>query len=212
MLAEQQSQLPEFDESSIAAVHLLQGAVYQDEERTWDLVIGHRSRLDAYFGRIGLRLVIDEGEGFAFLRQLDEGELDNVHGYDQLPKLFRKKRLGYEATLVCVLLREELRRFEEEEVENARCVFPTGELLEKWKTFFPEEHDETKLRKALNVALTTLEELKFIRQFTKEPQEWEIRRILKARLPVSELERLLEELKAESTARAQRTASGDNDE
>ncbi len=212
MPAERDNQLPEFDESSIAAVHLLQGVVYQDEERIWDLVIVHRPRLDAYFGRIGLRLVIDEGEGFAFLRQLDDGELENVRGYDQLPKLFRKKRLSYDATLVCVLLREELRRFEEEEVENARCVVPTGELLEKWKTFFPEAHDERKLQKALNVALTTLEELKFVREFTKEPQEWEIRRILKARLPVAELERLLEELKAESNARAERAASGENHE
>ena len=210
MAAERENQLPEFDESSIAAVHLLQGVVYQDEERIWDLVISHRPRLDAYFGRIGLRLVIDEGEGFAFLRQLDDSELENVRGYDLLPKLFRKKRLSYDATLVCVLLREELRRFEEEEVENARCVVPTGELLEKWKAFFPEANDETKLRKALNVALTTLEELKFIREFTKEPQEWEIRRILKARLPVAELERLLTELKSESNARAQRAASGDN--
>ncbi len=210
MPAEHENQLPEFDESSIAAVHLLQGLVYQDEEHIWDLVVNHRHRLDAYFGHIGLRLVIDEGEGFAFLRQLDDSELENVRGYDQLPKLFRKKRLSYDATLACVLLREEIRRFEEEEVENARCVVPTGELLEKWKTFFPDVYDETKLRKALNVALTTLEELKFIREFTKEPQEWEIRRILKARLPVAELERLLEELKAESDSRAQCSASGDN--
>ncbi len=202
--------LPEFDDSSIAAVHLLQGVVYQDEERIWDFVLDYRSRLDTYFGRIGLRLVIDEAEGFAFLRQLDDSELENVRGYDLLPKLFRKKRLSYDATLACVLFREELRRFEEEEVENARCVVATGELIEKWKVFFPEVHDETKLRKALNVALTTLEELKFIREFTKEPQEWEIRRILKARLPVAELERLLAELKAESDARAQRAESGDN--
>jgi hypothetical protein len=105
--------LPEFDDSSIAAVHLLQGVVYQDEERIWDLVLDYRSRLDTYFGRIGLRLVIDEAEGFAFLRQLDDSELENVRGYDLLPKLFRKKRLSYDATLACVLFREELRRFEE---------------------------------------------------------------------------------------------------
>jgi len=210
MAVERDNPLPEFDDSSIAAVHLLQGVVYHDEERIWDLVLNHRSRLDTYFGRIGLRLVIDEGEGFAFLRQLDDTELEHVRGYDQLPKLFRKKRLSYDATLACALLREELRRFEEEEVENARCVVSTGELLEKWKVFFPEVHDETKQRKALNVALTALEELKFIREFTKEPQEWEIRRILKARVPVAELERLLGELKAESDARAERTAPGDN--
>lgn len=209
MSVEHDNLLPEFEASSIAAVHLLQGVVYQDEERIWDFVLNHRSRLDTYFGHIGLRLVIDEGEGFAFLRQLDDSELEHVRGYDQLPKLFRKKRLSYDATLACALLREELRRFEEEEVENARCVISLGDLLEKWKVFFPEVHDETKQRKALNVALIALEELKFIREFTKEPQEWEIRRILKARLPVAELERLLAELKAESDARAERLSHGE---
>jgi Domain of unknown function (DUF4194) len=209
MPTEREHHLADFDESSIAAVHLLQGVVYHDEDRVWELVLNHRTRLDTYFNRIGLRLVIDEGEGFAFLRQLEDSELDSVRGYDQLPKLFRKKRLSYDATLASVLLREELRRFEEEEVDNARCVIAMDELFEKWKAFFPEAQDDVRSRKALSVALGTLEELKFIREFTKEPQEWEIRRILKARLPVAELERLCEELKAESNARAQRTSSGD---
>jgi len=200
--------LAEFDESSIAAVHLLQGVVYHDENRIWDLVLRHRTRLDAYFNRIGLRLVIDDEEGFAFLRQLEDSELERVRGYEQLPKLFRKKRLSYDATLACVLLRDELRRFEEDEVDDARCVIATDVLFEKWKAFFPEAQDEVKSRKVLCGALATLEELKFIREFTKDPQEWEIRRILKARLPVAELERLCAELKAESIARAQRV-SGD---
>src|SRR5262249_52316187 len=145
------------------------------------------TRLDEYFSRIGLQLVVDESEGFAFLKQLDDAELDHVRGYDQLPKLFHKKRLNYEATLVCVLLREELRRFEEEQVDHARCVIAPDDLFELWKPFFPASQDEIHSRRALEAALATLEELKFIREFTKEPKEWEIRRILKARVPVAEL-------------------------
>lgn len=203
---------PDFDESSIAAVHLLQGAVYSDETRIWDLVLSHQTRLDSYFNRIGLRLVVDEAEGFAFLRQLDDDELNNVRGYDQLPKLFHRKRLSYDATLLCVLLRDELRRFEEEDVDNARCVIATDELFEQWKAFFPPGHDEVKLKKSLLAALATLDDLKFVREFTKEPQEWEIRRILKARMPVASLERLRIELKLEADARQKRAAPGDSDE
>lgn len=212
MSREREFRLADFDESSIAAVHLLQGVVYYDESRVWELVLNHRARLDSYFNRIGLRLVIDEGEGFAFVRQLEDGEVEHVRGYDQLPKLFRKKRLSYDATLACVLLREALRQFEEEEVDNARCVIATDELFEQWKAFFPATQDDVKCKRALDAALTTLEDLKFIREFTKEPQEWEIRRILKARLPVAELERLCKDLKAEADARAQRTSPGDGNE
>ena len=208
MQAQNEFQLANFDESSIAAVHLLQGIVYHDEGRVWELTLNHRTRLDPYFNRIGLRLVIDEAEGFAFLRQLEDGELDQVRGYDQLPKLFHKKRLSYDATLACVLLREQLRRFEEEEVDNGRCVISTDDLLEQWKAFFPRMQDDVKSLRALSAALAALQDLKFIREFTKQPQEWEIRRILKARLPVAELENLRNDLKAESDARAERTSPG----
>lgn len=200
--------LPEFDESSIAAVHLLQGVVDHDDGRVWNLVLTHQTRLDSYFNRIGLRLVVDPDEGFAFLRQMEESELMPVRGYDQLPKLVRKKRLSFDATLACVLLRDKLRQFEEEEVDNARCVISTDDLFEQWKPFFPTADDDVKLKRALLVALGTLEEVKFIREFTKEPQEWEIRRILKARMPVADLEKLRDDLKADSDARAERTSTG----
>jgi hypothetical protein len=35
-----------------------------------------------------------------------------------------------------------------------------------------------------------MEELKFVRPFEKDPPTWEIRRIIKARLPLADLERL----------------------
>lgn len=186
--------LPEFRDWSIAAVRLLQGVVYSDDNAAWDLVLSSRSRLEEYFARLGLLLVIDEPEGFAFLRQLTEDEQPD--GYDRLPKLFRRSRLSYDATLLCVLLRDELRRYEDEDVHNERCVVATAALFEQWRTFFPRHADEVKLRKGLDSALRTLDDLKFIRKMTPEPEEWEIRRILKARLPAAELENLRGQLAA----------------
>ena len=112
-----------------------------------------------------------------------------------MPKLFRKSRLSYDATLLCVLLRDELRRFEEEQVEDQRCVIKLSDLLEQWKAFFPAALDDVKLQRTLKAALADLEELKFVKLFTKEPEEWEVRRILKARMPVAKLESLLQQLR-----------------
>ncbi|HUG91543.1 MAG TPA: DUF4194 domain-containing protein [Planctomycetaceae bacterium] len=193
--------LPEFRDWSIAAVWLLHGVVYSDDGPTWDLVLSSRSRLDEYFSRLGLLLVIDEPEGFAFLRQLTEDE--QPEGYERLPKLFRRSRLSYDATLLCVLLRDELRRFEDEDVHNERCVVATVALFEQWKMFFPSGSDEVRLRKGLETALRTLEDLKFIRKMTAEPEEWEIRRILKARLPAAELENLRGQLAASAVSRSE---------
>ena len=76
------------------------------------ILLNNESDLAEYFSEIGLALVIDRGEGIAYLKQFEDDE--RSEGYERLPRLFRKTPLGYEATLLCVLLRDEYRRFEEE--------------------------------------------------------------------------------------------------
>jgi hypothetical protein len=50
-------------------------------------------------------------------------------------------------------LRDELRRFEEEEFDNQRCVVKTSDLFELWKAFFSISSDEVKLMKGLRAAI-----------------------------------------------------------
>lgn len=196
--------LPEFRDWSIAAVRLLQGVVAADDGPVWGILLSNRPKLEDYLGRLGLQLTIDEDEGFAFLQQVNEDELPP--GYERLPKLFRKVRLSYDTTLLAVILRDELRRFDEEELHHERCAITKVSLFEQWKTFFPTTSDEVRMNAALDKALSTLEELKFIRQFSKDPEEWEVRRVLKARLPVEKLEALLEDLVNHATV----TKASDN--
>jgi len=179
---------PEFKDWSIAAVRLLQGVLYADDPRTWDVVLRSRSQLDGHFARIGLVLVVDEAEGYAYIRQWSDEECPE--GYEQLPKLVRRVPLGYGPTLLAVLLRDELRRYEEEEVHDERCVVDSDVLFDQWKAFFPAQHDEVKQRKDFGAALNKLDSLGFARRFADEPEQWEIKKILKARLPASELENL----------------------
>ena len=182
------AELPEFRDWGIAAVRLLQGVVYADEHQPWNLVLTSQSLLTPYFARLGLRLVVDESEGLAYLRQLTDDELPE--GYDRLPKLFRKTRLGYDETLLCVLLREHLRQFEEEDLCNDRCVVEAAALFDRWRVLSAARNDEVKARRELAAALGKLDELGFVRKLADEPETWEVRRILKARLSVSELESL----------------------
>ena len=177
---------PEFRDWSIPAVRLLQGVIEVDDGRVWNLMISNVSHLEDYFARLGLRLVVDESEGLAYLRQLADDEIPE--GYDALPKLFRATRLSYGQTLLCVLLRDALRRFEDEETRNERCVINEMELLDQWKAFFPQQGDDVKQRRELQVALRKLEELGFVKSFGKESAGWEVRRILKARLTAEELD------------------------
>jgi len=179
---------PEMYPWSLAAVRLLQGVVYAEEEKVWNLVLGSKSPLQSYFSQLGLLLIVDESEGFAFLRQFEEDEYPA--GQAALPKLFRRVPMNYGATLLCVLLRDLLRQFEEEEVDNERCLVETTKLLADWKNFFPIDQDEVQKQKELRSALRKMEDLKLVRKFGDEPETWEVRRILKARLPAAELETL----------------------
>jgi hypothetical protein len=182
------NELPDFRERGIAAIKLLQGVVYSEEEESWSILLGNESDLADYFCEIGLALVIDRAEGIAYLKQLDEDE--RTGGYERLPRLFRKAPLGYEATLLCVLLRDEYRKFEEEDLDNELCVVEMDDLFDMWKTFFPGDADEMALRKRLSASLNQLKKLKFVADLPSEGKTWEVRKLLKARITVDELENL----------------------
>lgn len=172
-----------------AAIRLLQGVVYHDENaQVWESLLANVSPLCEYFAKIGLLLVVDETDAMAYLRQSDNEDVAADH--ESVPRLFRRTQLTYEQTLLCVLLRDQLRLFEEEDVRNERCVVLQSDLLALWEHFFPVESDKVKLNRALGTNLRRMEELKFVRQFEQEPPSWEIRRIIKARLPLEELEQL----------------------
>lgn len=187
-------ELPEFRERGIPAVRLLQGVIYREEEEVWAILLANESDLADYFALLGLVLVIDRGEGIAYLRQLDDDQ--RTAGYERLPKLFRKTPLGYDATLASVLLRDEYRRFEEEDLDNERCVVEFDALFELWKSFFPAQADEVGLQRRLHTILHQLDRLKFVRKLPTEGDSWEVRKLLKARIPLEELESLRDRLAA----------------
>lgn len=188
--------LPEYHESSLAAVRLLQGVVYSEDEKIWAPLLSHQTRLENYFARLGLTLVVDEPDGFAYLRQLGDDD-SRPPGYEKLPVLIPRKSLGYPLTILCVLLREHLRRFEDEELHDERCIVETASLFDDWRGFQKPSADEVKQQKEFTALLhKTEDDLGFIKKYAEEPESWEVRRIIKARLPAQELENLLTQLKS----------------
>lgn len=185
---------PPFDESKIAAVRLLQGPVYFDDVKTWDLVLSNETKLREFFSGLGMMLVISENDGFAFIRQFEEEEFPE--GYEQIPTLMRKSRLGFDATLLAVLLREELRKFDENDLDSESCVVKETELFESFADFFGKRSDEKKIRTKFSVARAVMLELKFIKILDTEPVEILIRPIVKARLTPERLRETKEKLEA----------------
>ena len=55
---------------SQAVTHLMKGVVYRDtQEKAWRHLLALQSQVRDYVAVLGLLVVIDEAEGYAFLRQ-----------------------------------------------------------------------------------------------------------------------------------------------
>jgi hypothetical protein len=115
-------------------IKLLQGVLDADD-RHWELLLSHQSQVTDHFARLGIELVVDESEGYAFLRQAT-GE-DDDPGAD-LPRLFRRVKLTYDQTLLCVLLRERLAQFDAQSTDSSRLIVSHDELYEMTRAFFRE--------------------------------------------------------------------------
>ena len=184
---------PEFSEFGIAVVKLLQGVVYEEEKETWAILQNNESEIEQYFVRIGVNVVIDRPNGLAFIKQFDDNQRSD--GYERLPRLMSRVPLSYQMTLGCVMLRDEYRKFEDEDLENERCVVETESLFERWKSFFPAGEDEVSMRKKLVASLSHLEKFKLVRKLKSESEMWEVRRAIKSRVPIEQLEELNNRLK-----------------
>lgn len=167
-----------------AALRLLQGVVY-GEDREWKALRDHEHAVRAHFAAMGLEVVVDEGEAFAWVRQNEREE-----GADPLPRLIRRMPLTWEQTLLCVLLRDRLLQFDRSTDPDGRLVLSQDDLREMLLPFLPESGDGQKLERKVVALRARAEELGFLKGIPGSDGHYEVRRVLKARLPVDDLERI----------------------
>jgi hypothetical protein len=117
---------------------LLRGVLYYDDKE-WDTLLSYQKAVKQHFTSIGLMLHVDETDGYAYLTQPDAEDRDDETIGEAtpagLPRLVRRVSLGYEATLLCVVLREELLKFEAREPDLERLVLSQAQLQEALQIF-----------------------------------------------------------------------------
>jgi hypothetical protein len=165
-------------------IRLLQGVVHFDDESTWTLLLRHRKEIDAHFKMIGIRVVVSEADGYAFLSQ------ERTEESDDLPNLMHRYPLNYTTTLLCVLLRERLLQHDTGTIDSPRLVVSQAELYEGMRPFLPDKTDDTRLLDSIDRAVNRVKDMGFLQAFdngTGEPV-YEVRRILKAQISAEALE------------------------
>ena len=157
-----------------AAVALMRGVVDRDHaERIWLDVVRLQNPLRDHVAVLGLDLVIDEAEGYAYLRSKPE-DPDNP-----LPRLVPRHRLSFPVSLMLAVLRKALAEFDAGAGEG-RLVVSRDRLVDELRTFRPASTNEAKLVDEVDRSVRKVIELGFLRQLPGPMGAYEVRRILKA--------------------------------
>lgn len=177
-----------FPPSAFVKAALLREPLYVEDGDAWRTLVKEQNEIAQYFWQVGLELMLDEGEGFAFLRQIEPV------GEERVPRLVRRQKLSYDATLLLVCLRDELNRFDTQTADQTRLIRSKRELHELVGGFLRESYNEVRDAKALDAAIENLRSLGFLKALPGDADRFEVRRIIKARFGAGELETVKEKL------------------
>jgi hypothetical protein len=180
----------QFREVAFVKARLFRDPMYRaDDVELWAVLRSSLEEVRGFFRQVGQEVVFDEGEGYAFIRQLEP------QGEERVPRLVQKRPLNYETTLLLVFLREELDRFESSGTDSTRLVRSREQLRSLVAPYLRETIDRARDRDKLDEAINRLVGLGFLRrQGSAEAEEFQVMRIVKARFGPGELESVKERL------------------
>ena len=170
---------PQYDLTAIV-VPLLKSVLYRDDDTAlWTALLKLRPRVSDYVAVLALDLVLDEAEGYAFLRSRASDDEDGP----KLPRLVRRQPLSFQVSLLLALLRKKLAEFDASGGDT-RLILSRDQVVELVRVFLPDGSNESRLIDQVETHLNKVIELGFVRRLKpsgvgQEPM-FEVRRILKA--------------------------------
>ena len=183
------------------SIKLLQGPIYRSNanDKLWNTLTTYESNIQTYFAQIGLKVLIEKSDGYAYLTQ------DEKYSDEMLPKLIKKNPLSIGMSLLCVLLREALDNFDSSQSQAAFLVLKESEIKDMLTLYLPEQNDQTKLYAKFDAYITQLINLTFIKEVNcsetsnstnqKHDREFEIRRIIRSKIDAEFLSEFKSKLK-----------------
>lgn len=162
-------------ELSHAVIALMKGITHrEDDEPLWQALLDHQARIREYVLVMGLELVLDEAEGYAYLRQRPQEE-----GSHALPRLVPRRPLAYPVSLLLALLRKRLAEFDARS-GDARLVLHRDEIVELVRIFLPDTGNEARQLDKIDAHIKKVVELGFLRPLRNAEEQFEVQRILKS--------------------------------
>ena len=178
------SSAPQHDLTNLI-IPLLKSVLYRDEDpQAWAALLKLQARVRDYVAVLALDLVLDEAEGYAFLRSHSVPD----EGAPKLPRLVARRPLSFQVSLLLALLRKKLAEFDASGGDT-RLILSREAVVELVRVFLPAGSNESRLVDQVETHLNKIIDLGFVRRLkplasssgrlAPEPV-YEVRRILKA--------------------------------
>lgn len=180
---------------SLVVVALMKGVVYRAEhDQSWRQLQALQAQARDYFDVMGLTVVVDEAEGYAFLRSKPDDDSQPPR-----PRLVARRTLSYPVSLLLALLRKKLAEFDASD-SDTRLVLTREQIVEAVRLFVPDSSNEARLVDQIDTTITKVVDLGFLRRVKGQEATYEVRRVLKAFVDgqwLADLDRRLAEYAAE---------------
>ena len=164
-------------ELSAVVIPLLKGVLYRESDpKLWSALLDLQARVRDYIALLGLELLIDEAEGYAFVRSRTD---EDAEAGPALPRLVARRPLSFPVSLLLALLRKKLAEFDASGADT-RLILNREEVAELLRVFLPAGSNEAKLIDQIDTHLNKIAELGFVRRLRGQDDMIEVRRILKA--------------------------------
>ena len=176
----------------LVVTSLLKGVVQRDTHaKVWQHLLPLQPQVRDHVEVVGLQLVVDEAEGYAFLRQRDETGYDDA----DVPRLVARRQLSFPVSLLLALLRKRL-ALHDAEGGDPRLVLTRDQVVGLVRVFVPDSSNEARVVDQVDASIAKVVELGFLRRLPGPEAPLEVRRILKAFVDAQWLHELDERLTA----------------
>jgi len=162
---------------SLVVTSLMKGVVYRDtQDKAWRHLLLLQPQVRDFVATLGLTAVVDEAEGYAFLRSLPDDEGDEQPGR---PRLVARRSLSFHVSLLLALLRKRLAQFDAAAADT-RLVLTRDQIVDLIRVFLPSTANEARLVDQIDAHIAKVVDLGFLRRVPGPDDAFEVRRILKA--------------------------------
>jgi hypothetical protein len=179
-------------------IKLLRGPLEYMERTSWEKLLQYKTELTIFVQQLGLSLVLDEEDGYAYLTHATSEEEEET-GVNWI----HRRAFTYDESVMLVLLRDMMAEFEVGEVTSRELVRKRREIKEYAALFFKENASRVKFLKELDRLIDKAEENGFLDLIETnelpDEQKFRIRKIIKAKVDSEALDQFKQQLQEHAT-------------